>query len=90
MTKVYTAVIVSLAQRTFIFYLLLCFQISKFYVCFTCKYVCASCVCLVPLELKEAIKVPETGLTDSCELLGGCWELNPDLPGGRAASALNC
>ena len=34
-----------------------------------------------------AVRSPETGVTDSCELTCGCWELNP-WPSERAASAL--
>lgn len=35
--------------------------------CFACMYICAFCVCRVPVELEEG----------SCEQSYGCWEPNP-------------
>lgn len=42
---------------------------------FARMYVCATFVCLVLQGPEEAIRSPGTGVTDSCELLCGCWEL---------------
>ena len=33
------------------------------------------CVCLVPIEFRIGVRSPGTGVTDSCELSCGCWEL---------------
>ena len=33
-------------------------------------------VCAVPVEARRGCHIPGTGVTDSCELLCGCWELN--------------
>jgi hypothetical protein len=34
-------------------------------------------VCAVPKEARRGHQIPsETGVTDACELPGGCWELN--------------
>jgi hypothetical protein len=37
----------------------------------------------------EGVRSPGTGVTDSCELLHGCWVSNLG-SFGRTASALNC
>jgi hypothetical protein len=42
-----------------------------------------SCLC-------DGVKSPRTGVTESCELPSGCWELNLGHLAGRATSALNC
>ena len=49
-----------------VFFLFLSFTYFLFYVhqCFACMYVC------------EGIRAPGTGVTDSCELPYGGWELN--------------
>jgi hypothetical protein len=39
-------------------------------------HICASLVCLVPEEARRGCLVPRT-VTVGCELLCGCWELNP-------------
>lgn len=41
-------------------------------------YVCVLCACLVPKEARGRIGSPGTEITEGCELLCGCWELNPD------------
>lgn len=47
--------------------------------CFACMYVCVPHAFQVPVEAKkEGIGSPETGVTDGCEPLCRCWELNPD------------
>ena len=43
------------------------FVFSYVYGCFTCMYVCAPHVCLVPTEVKRGHWIPETGVTDSSE-----------------------
>lgn len=42
-------------------------------------YVCVPHACLVPTEARRKHRVPLTGITDGCEPLCGCWELNPGL-----------
>lgn len=37
---------------------------------------CAPHVCLVPKEARRGCLIPKTGVTDGCEPLFGCWELN--------------
>ena len=39
-------------------------------------YVCTACM-QFPLRSEEGIGSLGTEVTDSCELPGGCWELNP-------------
>ena len=39
-------------------------------------YVCMSCVCLAFEEARRGVRSPGTGITDSCELPCGCWQLN--------------
>ena len=34
-------------------------------------------MCLVSMEGRGGFRSPRTGVTDSCELLRGCWELSP-------------
>lgn len=43
---------------------------------FFCMYRCTPLVCLAPLEAKRGIGSLESRITDFCELLCGCWELN--------------
>lgn len=40
-------------------------------------HVCASHVFLEPLKAEEGARSPEFEVTDGCELLNGCWELQP-------------
>lgn len=35
---------------------------------------------MCPYKPEEGVSSPVTGLTDDCEPLGGCWELNPHPP----------
>lgn len=42
-------------------------------VCLSVYHICAGC----PQMPESVIRSPRTGVTDSCELLCGCWELNP-------------
>jgi hypothetical protein len=53
-------------------------NIDLFYVyeCFTCIYVCAPYVPGVQ-EDQKIFQIPESRVTDACESLCGCWELNP-------------
>lgn len=44
---------------------------------FSCIYECASFVCLVPTEIRRGCQVPETRVTEGCELPCRCRELNP-------------
>lgn len=37
-----------------------------------------SSMCLLSLEAIRRIGSPKIGVTDSCEPLCGCWELNPN------------
>lgn len=39
------------------------------YECFVRSYVCIPHMCLVPLEARQGVKSPETGVIDSSELL---------------------
>lgn len=39
------------------------------------------CLCAVSMEAAEGIRCPGTEVTDSCALLHGCWESDPDSPG---------
>lgn len=43
---------------------------------FACIYVCGPHACLVIAEVKEGLKSPETGDTDSFELFCWCWGPN--------------
>lgn len=43
-------------------------------------------VCLVLTETRREHQIPGTGITNTCELTSGIWELNPG-PFGRAASS---
>lgn len=36
-------------------------------------------MCTVPEEARKGCWSPVSGVTDGCELLYGCWELNPGL-----------
>jgi len=38
------------------------------------------CVSLVPVEARESLRSPETGVTDDGELPCGCWEQNVGSP----------
>lgn len=49
--------------------------IMYMYYSFACMYVCVPHVCLVPLELKESVVSPGTGILDSCKPCE-CWESN--------------
>lgn len=49
------------------------------YGCFSCLYVCVAYVYLVPMETKRGHMSPASGVTDSCEPLCWCKELNPGL-----------
>jgi hypothetical protein len=42
-------------------------------VCIEVHHICVCC----PENPEEGIRSPESGVTDSCEPLGGCWESNP-------------
>ena len=33
-------------------------------------------MCAVPIEAREGVRSPRTGVTGGCELPCGCWELN--------------
>lgn len=47
--------------------------------CFACMFVNIPHLCLVLIEAKNGVRginFSGTGLTDSCELECGCWELN--------------
>lgn len=63
-----------------------CFFFLNVYECFVRSYVCIPHMCLVPLEARQGVKSPETGVIDSSELLCGYWESNL---GSSGASALN-
>jgi hypothetical protein len=41
-----------------------------------CLHVHIYTTCVYLWRSEEGIKFPQTGVTDSCELLCGCWELN--------------
>jgi hypothetical protein len=43
---------------------------------FAYVYVFASCLCLVPTEVREGVGFPRTGVTDICELLCVFWDPN--------------
>lgn len=45
---------------------------------FTCIDECASCICLMPVEVCSQHWVPRTGVMDSYEPPCGCWKLNLD------------
>lgn len=46
---------------------------------FVCVYVCASCVCLVVVEVRRGWQTLKTGVTNSYEQPCGCW-LNLEAP----------
>ena len=54
---------------------------------FAYVYVFASCLCLVPTEVREGVGFPRTGVTDICELLCVFWD--PNVGPARASNALN-
>ena len=58
---------------------ILSFLMTYLFLCYV--HLCLACIC-------DGVRAPETGVTDSCELPCGCWELDPG-PSGRAVSALN-
>lgn len=45
-------------------------------VCFSCIYVCASCVCLVLMEVRKGHWMPGTGVMHDRELIHGWWKSN--------------
>ena len=55
------------------------------YGCFPCMYVCVPCAWLMPKEPEKAVR---TRVTNDCEPLYGCWEMDPR-SSGRAGTAVN-
>lgn len=45
-------------------------------VCVLPAFVCVPSSCLELVEARKGICSAETGVTDGCEALYGCWELN--------------
>lgn len=53
-------------------------DVFNVYVCmFACVHMCAPCVCLMPLEARRELWVPQNWVTGSCEPTCGYWEPNP-------------
>lgn len=52
------------------------------YECFSSKYLCEPCVCLVPVRSEKGTGSPGIGLTDGCKPPCRYWESNP--------GSLNC
>jgi uncharacterized OB-fold protein len=50
------------------------------YECFACMYVCVPMCAWCPRMPNKGVRLPDTGVVVSFELLYGCQELNPGLP----------
>lgn len=59
-------------------------NLKKRFIVFMCIHVfpalwmCIIWMCLVPTEIRRGCQVPETRVTEGCELPCRCWELNSD------------
>lgn len=58
---------ICLILQLILFYGYLCF------VCMSVYHLCPWC----PWNPEDGVQLPRIGVTDGCELLGGCWETNP-------------